>query len=424
MRAPLRLALLALTLLALLAACAHTPGATLRVTPAADGDTVTLIRAADGATVAEALAPASFAGLLAGRYVVVSAGEGPPVHLTVALREGETRHLEVAPTLELLRGPPPGSGSGGGGGHVETAGNNLSFPVLFTDGDPVALRGTVGTEVFGGATWYVWTDADGDHACLSSECTPPDGVTYQTVYPQQDPDNEWQADNDGDLGAVAVSWVDWGDNLEARSWPLNSKLRVETVLLRDLATPMTAYEMVHLYGQGTSEMWGTTGTTYDSTQATVYSDCARLLIQRLDGPREELQPGDVVWDATASRWTGKIGAPLVDGGVWEHIDGPGGYSAEVNIPGKVIYGYNWNVRGTNDGAGDYRITFALDGVACPYTVQADLSSAQVFLPAEETAEVTAEEGDETGSDTEGATALVQGGDQLTYIDVRITSRRR
>ena len=25
-------------------------------------------------------------------------------------------------------------------------------------------------------------------------------------------------------------------------------------------------------------------------------------------------------------------------------DGPGGYSAEVNVKGKVIFGYTWNVR--------------------------------------------------------------------------------
>ena len=37
------------------------------------------------------------------------------------------------------------------------------------------------------------------------------------------------------------------------------------------------------------------------------------------------------------------------------------YSAEINVKGKVIYGYNWNTRVLSDGPGYYRITFSMDG---------------------------------------------------------------
>ncbi len=43
--------------------------------------------------------------------------------------------------------------------------------------------------------------------------------------------------------------------------------------------------------------------------------------------------------------------------VYEEGDGPGYYNAEINVKGRIIYGYTWNVRQLNEGAGDYRHHF-------------------------------------------------------------------
>lgn len=263
----------------------------------------------------------------------------------------------AAPTVSA-KGPGGGSGGGGGGGGHETvAGNNLSFPVIWSDGVTKALRGTYGAPVLDGAYTVV------------------DGVAW---YEQQQLLNTWQAESASALGTgvLDIDWVDWGDNL-ARTWYLTSQVRIETVLLQDLAVPMTGYQVRYLYGTGANEMWGTNGLTYESSQATVYTGCARLTIQKLlDGAT------DLTWDAAAGRWTGDVGKTIFNGGTWQAGDGPGYYSAEINVPGKVIYGYNWNVTRANDGAGLYRITFSLDEVNCTYALNADFGTTRIVPKAE------------------------------------------
>lgn len=285
----------------------------------------------------------------------------------------------------LAKGP----GSGGGGGHETAAGNNLSFPVIWSDGAIKTLRGTFGTAQFDGAFTQV------------------DGVTW---YHQQDLLNTWQAASANwvNTGQVDVDWVDWGDNL-ARSWTLISQVRVETTLYQDLATPMLGYEMQLLYGSGTSEMWGTDAATYDSAQATVYSGCARLTIQKL-----LTGATDLAWDAATGEWTGDVGPTIFNRGSWDSVDGPGGYSAEINIPGKVIYGYVWNVRKANDGAGLYRVTYSLDGVHCPSNTVFDTT--QILAATEEATVIT------TGEPVPNLLVLDWAND-LTYVDVPIVSRR-
>jgi hypothetical protein len=89
-----------------------------------------------------------------------------------------------------------------------------------------------------------------------------------------------------------VTFVDWGDNLEAKDWYYRSIIRTETVLYQDIsALPMTAYEMIWLEGLGVDEVWGSTLNTYDSNDATVYTGCARLTIQQL-----ELDEGESVYE--------------------------------------------------------------------------------------------------------------------------------
>ena len=51
-----------------------------------------------------------------------------------------------------------------------------------------------------------------------------------------------------------------------------------------------------------------------------------------------------------------VSLPIFNKAVYEALDGPGFYSAEINVKGKVIYGYTWKVRTLNQGTGYYRLT--------------------------------------------------------------------
>ncbi len=326
----------------------------------------------------------------------------------VTVPEGET--VEV--TLEA----EPGD---------EGAGNNLSFPVIWSDGATVTLRGTAGQDPVLGGQFAVIGD--------------------QPWYYQQDPLNEWQAENAdwSTEGEVNLHWVDWGDNLEAKSWPANQVVRVETVLFQNLDPTMYGYEMSHISGQGITEMWGTNGAAYDSTQATVYSGCARLTIQKLTKARDD-ETLTVAWDAELGEWTGDVVADgerttLFKGTVGEAADGPGFYGAEINVSGKVVYGYNWFIKDFTEplgGPGDYRITFSLDQGACKtgITLNTFITEATAIVVSEEEGETEEHETTESAAralaaapvepggepDLGGATPALYPEGNLSYIDVRIT----
>ena len=94
----------------------------------------------------------------------------------------------------------------------------------------------------------------------------------------------------------------------------------------------------------------TNTSTYDATTATVYSNVAHLKIEKLDG-----EGGDPVFTVYDSPCSDKY-----------FVDGPtDAYSAEVNMGGKCIYGFNWDVRAVPLAvrSGWYRLTFALDAEA-------------------------------------------------------------
>jgi hypothetical protein len=308
----------------------------------------------------------------------------------------------VALTVVLLTA----GGAVSGGQHVEKAGNCLSMPVIFGEGD-IPLRGSPGYTLFEGDTAY--------SAIENIEC-----------WVQQDEDNIWQADwSPWGSENSNVSWVDWGDNLESQDWKTTSKVRVETVLFKDLVVKMTGYKMYYISGQGTSEVWGTDQTTYDSEQATVYSDHARLTIQLLNP-----EGGTLSWDPALGEWTGTgVSRTDFNGGCWEGVDGPGGYSAEVNVSGKAIYGFNWDVRNLSDATpGVYRITFSLDPDNGTGLLDTTLATAQILAPSEgeETAEALATVGGgggkgsgSGGSTGGGGTAVIDPLNNLTYIDVTI-----
>ena len=147
------------------------------------------------------------------------------------------------------------------------------------------------------------------------------------------------------------------------------------------------------------------------TEAMVYSAGARLTIQKI--APGEIEPGDdYTWDATNHVWVGEgAGTVVFNDAVYNKTsDGPGGYGAEINVSGKLVYGYNLNPSGLN---GEYRITFSLDDEAGDFPGSgATLEDATIRTSPEEV--TTEAEGD-------GNTAIVytQGQVTLSYIDVGI-----
>ncbi len=296
--------------------------------------------------------------------------------------------------------PPPGKGNdagGGGGRHdggkpgggEEGYGNNLANPVVFAEG--LGLTGLPVTDS---------TTGDPIYADTGLRPTATEGLTVTSVpfsylidnpeyytlidgvpYYEQKTPNAWQPEwqDAAHDGQVAHATVDWADNIVRQTWTTNSVVRVEIVLddlldtdvvSPDLPTPlnpqMTGFNMTYLQGTGKNELWGTDGST-GQFNATIYSVCPRLQISKCQGEYSQATATcDGSWLTAVNLWT-------YDG---FSSDGPGAYSAEVNVSGKVIYGYNWMLRqmpSVIDGVpidkdGWWRISFSIDNgggaVAC------------------------------------------------------------
>jgi len=302
-----------------------------------------------------------------------------------------------------------------------------------------------------GEWWYWWSTSETEYAScqpdpdnqnLCDDDLPnqasgdPPGEGWYKAYLQKDPLNIWQAETaDWSAKPVVVDWIDWGDNLESVDWYTKSMVRTEVVLIQDLIAPMLEYGMLHVSGWGIDESWGLAvnndgPVSYDGYQATVYSHCARLTIQKLLTDRDDPALADLYWDNIAHEWAGTdlVNQPIFNNAVWAAGDGPGYYSAEINVKGKVIYGYTWNVRRLNAGVGDYRVTFSFDDTCGSETVlnaffeepiEGGDPGTQILLPVEEEVTVSATEESEKGG---GATAMIDYDNNLTYIDVRILQR--
>lgn len=318
------------------------------------------------------------------------------------------------------------------GGGDSRVGNNLSFPVIWSEGVAKTLRQppagyTTDTYKIGGDWWYVWGEDPIDPEAPLYSCYPVNegDDCYGTFPPsdlfkafiQKDINNYWQAYAGNATEVMNVDFIDWGDNLESVPWTLSSKVRTEVVLNENLPVPVREYAMRHVYGWGTDELHGLQATPGNNpeviygpgTQATVFSPHARLTIQKLVSENPEL-----TWDASAHAWIGsEVLSPVFNKAVWEAADGPSYYNAEINVKGKMIYGYTWDVKKQNNGAGIYRITFSFDGTAPASTLNTYFdSNTQVLLPVE-----VALASEETG----GGTAYIDVANNLTYIDVVILS---
>lgn len=262
----------------------------------------------------------------------------------------------------MLRYGEGGGGGGGGGGPPNGGGedtgpgNNLSNPVYFAEaigitGLPIAsltdyantgLR-PLTTETLAyaelltlGVPFFFSGNTADAAACFMQK-------TANTWQP------EWAL---GTAGVERAARVDWGDNLGSVTWTTNSVIRVEHTLFDD-ATVATGYVMdpsCTLNPQSPDEMQGTKGATA-AFPATIYSVTPRLTIQKIDTAGGTPIPGAIAFD-------GNVAAGFAG-------DGPGFYGAEINVGGKLIYGYVLNMKrvtlGSNvDKAGWWRITFTLE----------------------------------------------------------------
>lgn len=231
-------------------------------------------------------------------------------------------------------------------------GNNLAVPVVFAEG-----HGMLG--------FATSTDTGlrprPEETPLSFPFFDPYYVVFlekgPMVYPQKTP-STWQAEwANGDPLAGEHTVVNWSDNLLSTKWTPKQAIRVENALYEVSDRTMRAYRMWYVTGEGTTEVWATDATSYESNYRSVYCVMARLKVEKITGPGGSVVPHPASFD----------------GAVYEKfgVDGPGGYTAEVNVSGNLIYGFNWQLGqlpGTDASKlGWWRLTFMLDPVA-NYTI--------------------------------------------------------
>ena len=288
-----------------------------------------------------------------------------------------TLMFAMLPAIALAKGP--------GGGHTEPVGNNLSFPVIWSEGTTLTLPGTM-------------LQASLTVPYATSPCT--DGAY---AYAQKTTGNIWQAENVAATEPIYVNEIDWGDSLESVDMKVGRPVRVELSLYKLLATPMTAYTMVMLANPSSpNEVQGVCATgdpatdnganifKYDSYEATVYSPFSKVVIQKVTGT-------NLIWDG--AKWTGDAEAPI-------SIT----FAGELNVGGKVIYGLSqggWKPTST----GDYRITFYL-----PLDKNAKFDENTIIRVSTEVEAIVAAEGGDVGGE-----AYVDWENNLTYIDVTVVS---
>lgn len=363
-----------------------------------------------------------------------------------------------------LAAPPPGKGPPTGG---ETS-NNLSYPILeLASGGASGTIGSASTSVtagvFGTNFSYGCPETAADAEYPNKSCVDTDGVfwdildsrcidlcagqTIERMYWQKVSGQTWKSEVDGVLLSETAEYVDWGDALESRTVSATSVARVETMPFDlDATDPQllrVGFEMWHVFGTGKTEMWGARVTDsaplahyiYTSPYAIIHTGNARLNLAKLSpgavtcpstpsvegsSPYDGVPDGETVpvWDSVNKTWSDALFT----------ADLP--YSAELNIQGKYVYGYNWTLKTFNAGgydkAGWWRLTFYANDVdftndtiiGPPLVPTAEPNLPLVTMAALGDIEPTAE--------TEGRlyVARVRGApDNLTFIDVCISAAR-
>lgn len=297
------------------------------------------------------------AGVASPHIDLVPAGQVTYYYVVTAVTAGG----EGPASAEVSATPRGSPGTGGGGEDEGAFGNNLSVPLVFADGVGILGGVITGTDYTDLATGLRPTATDTTNPFPYLSAT--DIFTLNLVdYYKQQTASTWQASwINGSLTMQDVE-LDWGDNLVSASLSVNQVIRVETVLRQykgDLngtswanTVSMTGYPMQLLYGQGATEMQGTTGVPTDAIERRVFAVNARLKIQKL--------VAGVPTDHSCG-FNGSIaeGLALPDGGAQTK------YGSEINVGGSQTYGFNWRLNQCTaaDKAGTWRITFSLDNQA-------------------------------------------------------------
>lgn len=327
----------------------------------------------------------------------------------------------LAGTLAQGQGGGKGQGNNGGKPGGEESTTNLSYPAYFYG---TSLQsGDIGTFNLNGEMSYgcalpetIGTTTYPNTSCVNDDGSPQtlsgcearcvlnnEPVQVDRIYWQKDSKNKWQAgyslsaDEVGDPKSLSVEYVDWGDNLESKSWPVQV-IRVETntfstlpELNPDGVNPRVRFDMWHVFGQGTNELWGVHTTNPQPDPETgiepspvpyVYLDgndainwpyavnvtpTVRLNIAKLPASatacpttanNKDWSPfqgsSNLVWFFDQTTQTGHwVNAPYTNDIL---------YGAELNIKGSYVYGYNWNlgtepVPETPGKTGWWRLTF-------------------------------------------------------------------
>lgn len=228
-------------------------------------------------------------------------------------------------------------------GESEEAGNNMAWPTVFADG--VGLTG-----------FPVATDP-GVRPTAAEGITPDalpffyDGNVpdYQGVYYLQQGPNTWRAEWLDGTGQPAYSAsAYWGDNITVKEWSASKPVRVEVALTATGVGTMTGYVMTYLYGDGPSEMQGTDGATAEFAPL-MYTVGPTIIVEKLDA-----QGGTVTAEV--------VNEPI---------------KAEVNVGGRIIYGYQLNLGAS--GEGWYRLRFRL-AAGANVAINAVGNASGMFMP--------------------------------------------
>lgn len=357
----------------------------------------------------------------------------------------------TSPAVLLAQGQ-----GGGGGGHTETATTCLSYPAVFT-GTAVTLNGVEGAWTLGGALGTEFSfgcaipveefpntsciKADGtfmtyDECLVACPSTPVERIYWQRESPRA----VWQAGSTAttDPGGAPLwpaTHVDWGDNLESQTWSATSVIRVETTTFATLPelTTLLGFQMWHVSGKGPDELWGVRATepdetymiprpyVYDSPYAIIHAPRAHISFTKLETaastcptiPLPSPFEGALTWDALGHTWG--IGDTALC--TWNDL----AYTVELNIGGKFVHGYNWQMSRvppspcpTYVKEGWWRLTYhqAADALAVDFTLANTLAPPVLTVPPIPPA-LEAEE-EESGA---LYTPVVDKVNQLTYIDI-------
>ena len=153
------------------------------------------------------------------------------------------------------------------------------------------------------------------------------------------------------------------------------------------------------------------------------------MIQKLNYKSSSIDPSRLTW-IPETGWTEAesetvdiINEPLLHQAISEAGDGPAFFNAEINVKGKIMFGYIWDLADTNQGEGYYRLTFSFDaGDEAIGTAKFD-EFTQIIVSEEEEEEdheiAKVTEITEEGGPGSGGVGVMDPANNLTYIDVLI-----